>query len=314
MIIAKNFIFSVLLCFAVTSCIAQSEDCSPERLQALKDSLHTLQQVAAQNAHARQKLSTEIESLEAKLQAGKFDYGKNISSLIQHTTNLPWRMTFQGKSYDIYVVDISANQLRLYQDDEKGVKYDFAKIDAELKTKNQHLLFAMNGGMYTPDKKPQGLYVENTEQIQKADFKKEGYGNFYMAPNGIFLIDNTNKAHVIQTDSIRNFSKGSVKWATQSGPMLLIDGKIHHRFNQGSPNLNIRNGVGVISPNKIVFAISNEEVNFYEFSELFRDVFGCKNALYLDGVVSRAYIPELKRINDLNSSKHLGGPIITIIR
>jgi uncharacterized protein YigE (DUF2233 family) len=37
--------------------------------------------------------------------------------------------------------------------------------------------------------------------------------------------------------------------------------------------------------------MSKEPVNFYDFAEYFQKM-GCKNALYLDGLVSRTYLPE----------------------
>jgi uncharacterized protein YigE (DUF2233 family) len=37
--------------------------------------------------------------------------------------------------------------------------------------------------------------------------------------------------------------------------------------------------------------MSKKEVNLYEFAKYFKDA-GCKNALYLDGFVSRTYLPE----------------------
>jgi uncharacterized protein YigE (DUF2233 family) len=82
-----------------------------------------------------------------------------------------------------------------------------------------------------------------------------------------------------------------VKYATQSGPMLLTNGKIHPEFREGSTNLNIRNGVGILPNNKLVFAMSKKEINFYDFAKYFQDL-GCKNALFLDGFVSRTYLPE----------------------
>jgi uncharacterized protein YigE (DUF2233 family) len=71
---------------------------------------------------------------------------------------------------------------------------------------------------------------------------------------------------------------------------LVIDGEIHKAFNKGSTNLNIRNGVGILPNNKILFAMSKKEINFYDFAEFFKSK-GCKNALYLDGFVSRTYCP-----------------------
>jgi uncharacterized protein YigE (DUF2233 family) len=36
--------------------------------------------------------------------------------------------------------------------------------------------------------------------------------------------------------------------------------------------------------------MSKERINLYDFATYFKDA-GCKNALYLDGFVSRAYLP-----------------------
>ena len=77
--------------------------------------------------------------------------------------------------------------------------------------------------------------------------------------------------------------------------MLVINFKIHPDFKEGSTNLNIRNGVGILSDNSIVFAMSKEPINFYDFANYFKSL-GCKNALYLDGLVSRTYLPEKKWI------------------
>jgi uncharacterized protein YigE (DUF2233 family) len=73
--------------------------------------------------------------------------------------------------------------------------------------------------------------------------------------------------------------------------MLLIDGAIHPAFRKGSQNLNVRNGVGILPDGKALFAMSKTEINLYDFAEWFQRK-GCKNALYLDGSVSRTYLPE----------------------
>ncbi|WP_133994719.1 hypothetical protein [Dinghuibacter silviterrae] len=46
---------------------------------------------------------------------------------------------------------------------------------------------------------------------------------------------------------------------------------------QGSPNVNIRNGVGILPGNKLLFAISREPVNFYDFAAFFKAQ-GCRYA------------------------------------
>ena len=42
--------------------------------------------------------------------------------------------------------------------------------------------------------------------------------------------------------------------------------------------------------------MSKMEINLYDFTKYFQSL-GCKNALYLDGFVSRTYLPEKKWTN-----------------
>jgi uncharacterized protein YigE (DUF2233 family) len=152
----------------------------------------------------------------------------------------------------------------------------------------KELKFAMNGGMYKKDQSPQGLYIENSIELSPLD-TLYGNGNFYLKPNGVFYITKTNIAIICQTKEF--IDNGQIKFATQSGPMLLIDGAVHSAFKKGSKNLNIRNGVGILPNNKVVFVMSKREVNFYDFAKFFKKL-NCKYALYLDGFVSRTYLPE----------------------
>jgi uncharacterized protein YigE (DUF2233 family) len=72
--------------------------------------------------------------------------------------------------------------------------------------------------------------------------------------------------------------------------MLVIDGRIHPAFRPGSTNLQIRNGVGILPNGQVLLAMSRRKINFYDFAEYFRKA-GCRQALYLDGYVSRTYEP-----------------------
>ncbi len=151
----------------------------------------------------------------------------------------------------------------------------------------------MNAGMYMEDHMPLGLYIENGKQIRGVNPREAGYGNFYLMPNGVFSFD-SDTAFVLERKQYQ--AKGlQPDFATQSGPMLVIDGKIHPAFNEGSKNKHIRNGVGVSNDGYIVFAISKRRVNFFDFGSLFKEVLNCDNALYLDGAVSKAYIPDINR-------------------
>ncbi|HEY6545448.1 MAG TPA: phosphodiester glycosidase family protein, partial [Dokdonella sp.] len=77
--------------------------------------------------------------------------------------------------------------------------------------------------------------------------------------------------------------------ATQSGPMLVVAGKINPNFDQASDSLKLRSGVCALTPQEVVFAVSEVPVSFHAFARLFRDGIGCRDALYLDGTLSRVW-------------------------
>lgn len=199
-----------------------------------------------------------------------------------------------SSKFEVYKVDLRKQHIEFFLKDEKGEPFrSFENLKKNLAEKNENLLFAMNGGMYKPDGTPVGLYVENGKKITSID-TVNGSGNFYMKPNGIFYLTADNKAGVVATENFRNTK---IRYATQSGPMLVIDGRIHHAFNKDSKNVHIRNGVGV-SGTEVYFVISKEKVTFYEMASYFRDHLNCRNALYLDGFVSRMYLPEKKWMDE----------------
>ncbi|WP_298426957.1 phosphodiester glycosidase family protein [uncultured Kordia sp.] len=198
------------------------------------------------------------------------------------------------KQYDTsrilaYEVNPKVAQLHFYWKNEEGEIYGNAEhLKTELKANEQELMFAMNGGMYKKDQSPQGIYIENGKLLAPLDTKEKGYGNFYLQPNGVFYITEENYPIICTTKAFSQTK--NIKYATQSGPMLVIDGKLHKKLTKGSKNLNIRNGVGVLPNGNLLFAMSKEKINFYDFASFFKEN-GCKNALYLDGFVSKTYLP-----------------------
>jgi len=97
--------------------------------------------------------------------------------------------------------------------------------------------------------------------------------------------------------------------ATQSGPMLVINGRLHPRFDRNSTSLKARNGVGVRADGKVVFAISQAEVSFDAFARLFRDALNCPNALFLDGgSAASLYAPSFNRYGNILSL----GPMLAV--
>ena len=167
-----------------------------------------------------------------------------------------------------YTVDCRRQNVTMYWRDEHGKNFSSIGNLRSLLGKNHlKLVFAMNGGMYGPDHSPKGLFIESGITKSPLD-TTSGEGNFYLKPNGVFYITNEAAAGICDTKSFQN--KGTIKYATQSGPMLVIDGQMGPVFKQGSANLNIRNGVGVLPDGRVIFVISKEPVNFYDLAAYFK--------------------------------------------
>ena len=197
---------------------------------------------------------------------------------------------------DFIVNSSEVNIEFFWKDDDDRVFKSIKKLKHYVEKSGKRLRFAMNGGMYQEDNKPLGLFIQNQKTLTPLNTREDAKGNFYVKPNGVFYITTDRKAFLSPTQNFKD--DGQIKFATQSGPMLLIGGQINSEFTQNSANVNLRNGVCVLEDNKIVFAISRQEINFYDFADHFKKL-GCKDALYLDGFVSRMYLPE-KNIDDLD--------------
>lgn len=188
-----------------------------------------------------------------------------------------------------FEVNPTAHELKMYLNHADGSNYkSIGALKAKLESTGKELIFAMNGGMYMEDLRPLGLYIENGEVLRPINLRTKASGNFYLQPNGVFYLTKEQKAEVVSSEHFA--LADNINYATQSGPMLLIDGEYHPAFNKGSSNLNIRNGVGILPNGNVLFAISKIPINFYDFASFFKER-GCRNALYLDGFVSRAYLP-----------------------
>ncbi len=199
---------------------------------------------------------------------------------------------YAGDSYTLCTVDAASENLRLfYKDADDAVIGSFGAI-AALPDVTQ-LDFAMNAGMYHDDRRPVGHYIENGVEVMRV-IPNAGPGNFGLLPNGVFCI-NDRTAQVYET--LQYLDEDPVcRDATQSGPMLVIDGALHPRFLPDSTSRFIRNGVGTSADGRTaVFAISNNSVTFHTFGSLFRDYLELPNALYFDGKVSRLYSRDLGR-------------------
>lgn len=213
-----------------------------------------------------------------------------------------------GGRYTVCSFDPKVSTIRIYDRDAVTGEFygSFANLSSALWRQKMFTVFAMNGGMYHRDLSPVGLFVEYGQERMPAN-TREGWGNFHLLPNGVFFISGE-KAGVAETHA---YLQSGIKsdFATQSGPMLVIDGKIHPRFLPDSDSFKRRNGVGVSDDGRVQFVISITPVRFHDFATLFRDRLSVSNALYLDGTISSVEIPERQRRDDLFPM----GPIIAVV-
>ena len=226
------------------------------------------------------------------------------------------REDFGGASFVICTIDPQADDLRLFWKDADDRPYrHFSNLADSLDQEGERLVFAINAGMYMPDFTPSGLYIENGEQLRalntrQIDGPPAQVPNFFKRPNGVFFTT-AEGAGVLTTEAFGERQPEALL-ATQSGPMLVIDGQFHPAFIQGSSDRTRRSGVGVCEEGLVRFAISDGRINFYDFATLFRDHLGCDNALFLDGGQGVGlYHPALRRHD---RSWHGGfGPIFGVV-
>lgn len=214
---------------------------------------------------------------------------------------------FDGAGYTACTVT-AADDLRLFLDGPDGPYGHFAALETALAAQGLDLRFAMNAGMFDGELMPVGLFVAEHRR-RAALVTRDGPGNFGLLPNGVFCIGGAQRFAVIES---RSFAAAppDCRFASQSGPLLVIDGALHPRFRRGSESLHYRNGVGVSADGtQAVFVISDDPVNFHTFARVFRDALKLPQALYFDGSVSRLLARDLGR----NDAGWPIGPIVAVV-
>ncbi len=198
---------------------------------------------------------------------------------------------FEGSRFT--VCDPGRGALRLIAASKDEVpRRSFAEVMAD--TPVDRVAFAMNAGMFDEDGRPIGLAINGGRQLHAIN-TRDGGGNFHLKPNGVFLVRRDGSAGVVSSEAFTLSPK--IASATQSGPMLVIDGKIHPKFDADGQSRFIRNGVGIGPGGRPLFVISNEVVSFGKLARFFRDGLKTKNALYFDGSVSSLWDPANGRMD-----------------
>lgn len=196
------------------------------------------------------------------------------------------KVTFDEAQYVVCTLEVGKVDLRLFWKGADGEPYRaFSSLAEAVRAEGRKLTFAVNAGMYRADFSPMGLHVENGRELKPANRATGGSAsqvpNFYKKPNGVFFLGEAG-AGIVPTEKYLKLATKS-RFATQSGPMLVIAGNLNPIFIAGSTDRTRRSGVGVCENGTVRFAISDESVNFHDFARLFRDRLKCRDALFLDG-------------------------------
>jgi len=224
-----------------------------------------------------------------------------ISSLASHCD----RVDLRAVEATICTIDTERDRLELFLRDESGAPFKFfSALQRHLERSERHLVLAMNAGMYHGNFDPVGLLVIDGVEIAPLNLQSAA-GNFFLKPNGVFALT-ASGPRIVESSLYPNLQ--NVELATQSGPLLVIDGALHPAFRKESTSKYVRNGVGILNDHTVLLAITEQPVTFYDFAMFFRDGLGCKDALYLDGGVSSLYSAALQR-KDVRAAL---GPILAI--
>jgi uncharacterized protein YigE (DUF2233 family) len=194
------------------------------------------------------------------------------------------------------------------KDAEGNALQSFRRLRADLRRDAFRVQFAMNAGMFDAASVPVGLLVQQRKVVHPLN-SRDGTGNFFLKPNGVFWVDGSQQLHLQTTESFSAHTTTPI-FATQSGPMLVVNGRINPKFGPDGISKFVRNGVGLVDSSDALFVISNQPVSFGRFARFFRDRLGCKTALYFDGAVSSLWIPAEKREDSVAPL----GPMIVVLR
>ena len=207
------------------------------------------------------------------------------------------QLEFQGNRFTVVSADLRLVQLKMFWKDPSGQPFSsLENLDKHLSKNKIRLLAATNAGIFDTSQAPLGLHIERGKVLHALKTRRVGYGNFYLQPNGVFFLDKFG-THLLETLEYAQVSPAAIE-ATQSGPMLVRNGKIHAAFQKNSLNRLPRNTIGVENQHKVHLVISDDWVNFYDTALFMRDVLKCPNALYLDGSISAMRIPKSREDYD----------------
>jgi uncharacterized protein YigE (DUF2233 family) len=197
-------------------------------------------------------------------------------------------LTLKQAKYVAIRVDLNAARIKLRWRNPAGVPY--GSLDEVYRQAGGEMLALTNAGIYSANHAPEGLHIEGGTTLSPLNLNN-GDGNFYWKPNGVFYVTD-DAAGIVESEKFNSLNeRGGVREATQSGPLLVINGEVNRDLKPDSRSLYVRNGIGVKSAGEVYILISEDEVSLHDFATVFAQQLHCRDALYLDGCVSQLYLP-----------------------
>lgn len=215
-------------------------------------------------------------------------------------------VTFEGARFVHCIAVPGRHRIETAITGSDGILYrGFARLAAD--QGKAGVAFAVNGGMYDVRSRPIGYYAQGGARLYPVN-RREGSGNFYLKPGGIFFGAAAGPWRVMTTDDFTATVDRRPDFGTQSGPMLLIGGRIHPRFSTNGASAKVRNGVGIDTAGRAHFVLSDDPVSFGRMARFMRDVARTPDALFLDGTVSALWHPATGRMD----ARYPLGPLIVV--
>lgn len=206
-------------------------------------------------------------------------------------------VAFENSPFTDCIADPATDRIRIVVGPAGGEPYrSLAAFAAARPRSAAPVRFAMNAGMFGDDGRPIGYTVIDGKRVHPLN-RASAAGNFYMKPNGVFFGTGA-KWQVLSTDAFADSITRRPDFATQSGPMLVIDGALHPQIAPDGPSKKIRNAVGVDPSGRAHFVISEAPVSFGKLARYYRDVLKAPKALFLDGTVSQLWDPAAGRMDN----------------
>lgn len=199
---------------------------------------------------------------------------------------------YAGTTIDVVTLDHGADLDLVWRDSRARNLTTLFAARTALEATGRKVLAVTNAGIFgvsSTGAYPLGVHIQAGLALRPLN-TATGTGNFYLKPNGVFWLDTRRVGHVAEAGEFAAIDRKTVRLATQSGPLLLHGGTIHPAFRRDAPSRKIRSGIATCG-GKVVLAVSRDGINFWDFATFFRDSLHCRDALYLDGSISRLYAP-----------------------